>query len=81
MGCSCLLPNLARCLEHGIWDLEETRRIAFQGAIQDFLQSPHCAVNRLQHVCSSGRAQLCANHVQHIECLSRATCRVTCHVV
>ena len=23
----------------------------------------------------------CANHVQHIECLSRATCRVTCHVV
>ena len=27
------------------------------------------------------RAQLCANHVQHIERLSRATCRVACHVV
>ena len=27
------------------------------------------------------RAQSCANHVQHIERLSRATCRVTCHVV
>ena len=27
------------------------------------------------------RAQSCANHVQHIERSSRATCRVTCHVV
>ena len=27
------------------------------------------------------RAQLCANYVQHIERLSRATCRVMCHVV
>ena len=27
------------------------------------------------------RAQSCANHVQHIERLSRATRRVTCHVV
>ena len=27
------------------------------------------------------RAQLCANHVQRIERLSRATCSVTCHVV
>ena len=27
------------------------------------------------------RAHLCANHVQHIECLSRKTCRVTCHMV
>ena len=26
-------------------------------------------------------AQSCANHTQHIERLSRATCRVTCHVV
>ena len=25
--------------------------------------------------------QLCANHVQHIEYLSHATCHVTCHVV
>ena len=35
-----------------------------------FLQSPQVA-----------RAQPCANHVQHIERLSRATCRVTCLVV
>ena len=27
------------------------------------------------------RAHTCANHVQHIERLSRAACRVTCHVV
>ena len=39
-----------------------------------FLQSPHCAENRIQHVRSSG-------HAQHIERLSRATCRATCHVV
>ena len=28
--------------------------IAFRSAIQDFLQSPHCPVNCLQHICSSG---------------------------
>ena len=27
------------------------------------------------------RAQSCPNHVQHTERLSRATCRITCHVV
>ena len=27
------------------------------------------------------RVQSCANHVQHMEHLSRATCRVLCHVV
>ena len=27
------------------------------------------------------RAQPCANHVQHIERLSQATCHVTCHLV
>ena len=27
------------------------------------------------------RAQSCANHVQHIQHLPRATCRITCHVV
>ena len=47
--------------------------ITFKGAIQDFLQSPHSAANCLQHVRSSGPAQSCANHVQHIECLSRAS--------
>ena len=54
--------------------------IAFKGAIRDFLQSPHCAANCLQHVRSSGpgrnRVQITCNtsstyHVQH----------VTCHVV
>ena len=53
----------------------------FKGAFQDCLQSPHSAMNRLQHVHSSSRAQSCANYVQHVECLSQATCRVTCHVV
>ena len=41
-----------------------------------FLQSPHCAANCLQHAHSSGQAQPCANHVQHIGRSSRATCRV-----
>ena len=49
--------------------------IAFQGTIRDFLQSPHCAANRLQHVRSSGPgAIVCksrastsnAYHVQHV---------------
>ena len=44
--------------------------IAFKGAIQDFLQSPHSAANCLQHVHSSDQG---AYHVQHIERLSRAS--------
>ena len=28
--------------------------ISLKGAIRDFLQSPHCAVNCLQHIHSSG---------------------------
>ena len=51
--------------------------IAFRGAIQDCLQSSQCAANRLQHVRSSGPGAI----MQHIERLSRATCRVTCHMV
>ena len=48
--------------------------IAFKGAVRDFfLQSPHCAANRVQHA-QVARAKSCANHVQHIERLSRATC-------
>ena len=55
--------------------------VALKGAIQDFLQSPHCTTNRLQHVRSSDlTAKSCENHVQHIEHLARATC-VTCHEV
>ena len=41
--------------------------IALKGAIRDFLQSPHCATNCLQYVCSSGPGA--------IVCKSRATHR------
>ena len=40
--------------------------ITLKSAIQDFLQSPQCAANFLQHVRSSGQGTSCANHVQHI---------------
>ena len=56
--------------------------IAFKGAIRDFfynlLTAPRTVSNTYAQVT---RAQSCANHVQHVERLSRATCRVTCHVV
>ena len=37
--------------------------IALKGAIRDFLQSPHCAANRLQHVRS--RVQMTCNTSSH----------------
>ena len=46
---------------------------------RSFLQS-HSGVNCLQHA-QVAQAQSCVNHVQHIERLPRATCRVTCHLV
>ena len=52
--------------------------IAFKGALRDFLQSLHCAANRLQHVRSSGPGA--------IVCKSRAThpalimCNMPCYV-
>ena len=56
--------------------------IAIKGAIRDFfynlLTAPRTVSNTNAQV---ARAQSCANHVQHIELLSRATCRATCHVV
>ena len=55
--------------------------IALKGAVRDFyslLTAPRTVSNTFAQV---ARAQSCANHVQHIERLSRATCRVTCHVV
>ena len=55
--------------------------IAFKGAIRDFnnlLTEPRTVSNTYAQV---ALAQTCANHVQHIERLSRATCRVTCDVV
>ena len=50
------------------------RRIALKGAIRDFLHSPHCAANCLQHVRSSGPGA--------IVCKSRATHRalITCNM-
>ena len=57
------------------------RIIAFKGTIQDFLQSPHCTVNRRQHVHSSGPGTIICKSHEHIERLSCATCCVTCHVV
>ena len=31
---------------------------AFKGAVRDFLKSPHCAANCLQHVVSSGQGAI-----------------------
>ena len=56
-----------------------TTIIAFKGAIRDFynlLTAPQTVSNTYAQVV---RAQSCANRMQHIERISRATCRVTCH--
>ena len=55
--------------------------IAFKGAIRDFdnlLTAPRTVSNT---DAQAARAQSCTNHMQYIERLSRAACRVTCHVV
>ena len=56
--------------------------IALKGSIRDFfynlLTAPRTASNTYAEV---AWALSCANYVQHIEHLSRATRRVTCHVV
>ena len=50
--------------------------ITINDSNNNFLQSPHCA-RTLSDTCAQvARAQSCANHVQDIERLSRATCRV-----
>ena len=55
--------------------------IAFKGAIRDFLQSPHSAANRLQHVRSSGPgATVCKSRATH-RALITCKCHVTCHLV
>ena len=55
--------------------------IAFKGAIRDFLQSPHSAMNCLQHVRSSGRgAIVCKSRATH-RALITCKCHVTCHLV
>ena len=44
----------------------------------NLLTAPRTVFNMYAQV---AQAQSCANHVQHIERLSHATCRVKCHVV
>ena len=42
------------------------------------IQLPYySAANCRQHLSSSGPGQSCANHIHHIESMSRVTCRVT----
>ena len=55
--------------------------ITFKGAIRNVFQSPHWDRTVSNMYAQVAWAQSCANHVQHIERLSRATCRATCHVV
>ena len=55
--------------------------IAFKGAIQDFLQSPHSAANYLQHVRSSDPgAIVCKSRAAH-QALITCNCHDTCHLV
>ena len=55
--------------------------IAFKGTNRDFFTISLQRRELSQTHFEVARAQSCANHVQHIERLSRATCRVACHVV
>ena len=51
--------------------------LAFKGTIWDFLQSPHCATNRLQHVRSNGLcAILCKSHATHRALIM---CNMSCY--
>ena len=55
--------------------------ITFKGVIRDFLQSPHCAANCLQHVFSSCPvAIVCKSRATHLA-LFTCKCHVTCHLV
>ena len=57
--------------------------IAFKGAIRYiffFIISSLCHEPSLTYIHLSGPGESCAYHVQHIECLSRATCHVNYHV-
>ena len=52
--------------------------IAFKGAIQDFIQSPHSAANCLQHARSSGPgAIVCKSRATHRALI---TCNMSCYV-
>ena len=52
--------------------------IAFKGAIREFLQSPHCAANCLQHVHSCGPGAIaCTSRATH---RAHITCNMSCYV-
>ena len=52
--------------------------ITFKGAIRDFLQSPHCTANCLQHTHSSGPgAVVCKSRATHQALI---TCNMSCYV-
>ena len=48
--------------------------IALKGAIRDFYDLPSALRTVSNAYAQTARAKSCANHVQRIECLSRATC-------
>ena len=52
--------------------------IAFKGAIQEFLQSPHSAANRLQHARSSGPGTFVCKSCATLRAL--ITCNMSCYV-
>ena len=62
------------------WKWKITIIIAVTGTIREFydLTAPWIISKTYTHV---AWVQSCANHMQHIEHLSHATCRVLCHVV
>ena len=54
--------------------------ITFKGAIREFFQSPHCAVNRLQHVRSTGPgAIVCKSCATHRALITRIVQRAMLH--
>ena len=76
-GMVCCLASMTNLEEYVITIIVII--IALKGAIQDFynpLTAPRTVSNTYAQV---ARAQLCANHAQHIERLSRATCSVPLH--
>ena len=56
--------------------------VALKGAVWDFLQPPHCAVNCLQHVCSSGpSAIVCKSYATGGRNSSVGSAWACCHSV
>ena len=80
---SVTLVSLQSCGRHPTGQSEHIIIIiiAFKGAIQDFLQSPHSAANRLQHVCLSGLGAIVWKSRATHPALFTCKCHVTCHLV